>query len=256
MKTALVGGANRGLGFACAEALSKKGHKVILCARDETQLVLAAERIEQSSGLRPSIIPCDFSSHAALEQLKSRLLGQGFRIDILVNNVGGPSTGRATEVSEQQWQEGLDLLFWSTIRLYNIVLPGMRQNHWGRIINILSTTVREPVSQLAISSVFRAALASYAKLVAQEVAQDGITVNSIMPAGFLTERTKILHLEEAKQKRTTLEVIQEEFTAQIPMKRMLLPNELGALVAFLASEESSGLTGALIPVDGGYLKAL
>jgi len=148
------------------------------------------------------------------------------------------------------------LLFRSTLRLYGMFLPGMRQRKWGRIINILSTVVLEPAPALAVSSVLRAGLASYSKLVSWEVAKDGVTVNSVMPGGFLTARTVALEKDAAERENVAVEVVRRRIENNMPMQRMLNPVELGGFVAYLSSEEASGVTGLLVPFDGGQMKSV
>lgn len=134
-------------------------------------------------------------------------------------------------------------------------LPGMRERKWGRIINILSTTALEPAPTLAVSSVLRSGLASYAKLVSWEVAKDGVTVNSLMPGGFRTARTVALENDVAERENVAVEVVRQRIENNMPMRRMLDPLELGRFVAYLSAEESGGLTGLLVPIDGGQMKS-
>ena len=256
MRTALVGGASKGLGLACARALAAKNHRVILCARNSDDLETAARDIRTSEGTEAVAITCDLSKRESLAALQDYLTERNLQIDILINNVGGPPPGLVTELSEAEWEDGLDLLFRSTIRLYHMFLPGMRERKWGRIVNILSTTAVEPVSTLAVSSVLRAAIASYAKLVAWEVARDGVIVNSVMPGGFRTARMEALELDLARRRNVAVESIRNQNTANIPIQRLLETNELGHLITFLVSDEAEGIVGTLIPIDGGVLKSI
>ncbi len=256
MRTALIGGASKGLGFACAQELARAGHRVVMCARDKENLATAAKAIRENSSSEVIEIPCDLSQKADLEMLRERLAHDNIHVDILINNTGGPAPGKVTEIQESDWQKGLDLLFWSTVRLYEMVLPGMREKKWGRIVNILSTVVVEPVSTLAVSSVLRSALASYAKLTAQEVAKDGVTVNSLMPGGYLTERTMELMKDTAKREGKSVEEVRAGIESTLPQGRFLDPKELGAVVASLTRDDAAGVTGALIHADGSSPKSL
>ena len=251
MRTVLVGGASRGLGLGCSKALAKAGYRVVVCARQSDALEKAAHDVRAFGSGDVIAIPCDLSLGTDIEKLKNKLERDSISIDILINNVGGPPPKTVTQVSEAEWEQGLDLLFRSTIRLYNIVLPGMRERKWGRIINILSTTVVEPSTTLAVSSVLRAALASFAKLTAKDVAKEGITVNSLMPGGFLTSRTEELMLDQAKRENISNEEVRARIEKSLPLGRFMEPIELGNFVAYLASDDASGITGALIPIDGG-----
>lgn len=256
MRTALIGGASKGLGLGCSKALAAAGHHVVMCARSEQSLKEAAREV-RALGTNDVITQvCDLSKKADIEKLQERLRRDNIAIDIFVNNVGGPPPGTVTSVTEQEWETGLDLLFRSTLRLYAVVLPGMRERRWGRIINILSTTALEPAPALAVSSVLRAGLASYAKLTAWEVAKEGVTVNSLMPGGFLTARTEELMADSASRAHKSVEEVRTQIESTLPLGRFMDPIELGHLVAFLASEEASGITGTLIPIDGGTKKSL
>lgn len=256
MKTALVGGSSKGLGFGCAQVLSERGFRVVMCARDEENLGKAAETLRSNATAEIVAIPCDFSMKTSLGALDRDLKARGIAVDVLVYNVGGPPPGLVTETSEELWESGLDLLFRSAIRLYEMFLPGMRERGWGRMINILSTTAIEPSPTLAVSSVLRAGLAVFAKLMAREVAAEGITVNSIMPGGFATDRYKELERDAARREGITPDEVRRRVESGIPFGRMLEPRELGELVSFLCSEQASALTGLLVPVDGGQMKSI
>jgi len=257
MRTALVGGASKGLGLACAIGLASRGHRLVLCARTPSDLESAAATIRtMQEGLEVVTVPCDFSKRDNLLALNERLKSDCLKIDILINNVGGPQPGTVVELTEEQWEHGLDLLFRSTLRLYRMVLPGMQERGWGRIINILSPAAVEPVASLAISSVLRAALANYAKLVAKEVGRHGITVNSLMPGGFRTARTDELERDTARRRNVSVQIVQRENEAAIPIQRMLDPKELANFVAYLTSDEAGGITGALLPIDGGQMRTI
>lgn len=256
-RTALVGGASKGLGYGCAEVLVQKGYRVVMCARREPDLLAAADTLRSRYPQANIItIPCDWSKKEALMELQGVMESEKIEVDILINNVGGPRPGTVLQQDEKSWEEALDTLFWSTVRVYDIVLPGMRARKWGRIVNILSTTALEPVPTLATSSVLRAALAAYAKLTAWEVAKDGIMVNSLMPAGFLTARTNQLIDDEARRRGVDRALVLAEKEAELPSGHFMDPIELGHVAAFLVSEEASAITGALLPVDDGLKKSL
>lgn len=255
--TVLIGGASKGLGLGCAEAFAESGYRIIMTARGAAGLEAAAEQLRfKYPGMDILTVSCDWSKHEDLNHLAETLEEKGIVVDILINNVGGPQPGKISDQTEESWKEALDLLFWSTIRIYGIVLPGMRIRKWGRIINILSTTVIEPSPALATSSVVRAALASYSKLVAWEVSKEGITVNSVMPAGFKTARTLEILNHTAKQKGSDVEILLDELEKSLPLGRFMEPLELGRAIVFLASDRAAGITGTLIPVDGGALRSL
>jgi 3-oxoacyl-[acyl-carrier protein] reductase len=248
-RTALIGGGSQGLGFGCAQALSEAGVRVMLCARRQKELEEAAEKL-RAEGAEVLTFACDWSKKEDLEALEEFLKRENLHIDILVNNVGGPPPGLVTQTSETAWERGLDLLFRSTIRLYAMLLPGMRARKWGRIINILSTTATEPSPTLAVSSVIRAGLVSYARLTALEVRKDGVSVNSVMPSGFLTARTQELMEDQARREGKNVENVREQIEATLPGGRFMQPIELGRVVTELAADGASDRTGGLIPVGG------
>lgn len=256
MRTALIGGASSGLGLGCSMALAADGHRVVMCARNARKLEEAAHKVRSLGTSEVIIHACDLSTKSDIEKLQEWLNKDNITIDILINNVSGPPPKKVTELTESDWESGLDLLFRSTVRLYAMVLPGMRERAWGRIINILSTTAIEPAPALAVSSVLRAGLASYAKLTAWDVARDGVTVNSLMPGGFLTTRTEELMADSASREHTSIKEVRKRIESALPLGRFMEPIELGRFAAYLASEEASGITGALISFDGGAKKSL
>jgi 3-oxoacyl-[acyl-carrier protein] reductase len=249
-RTALIGGASRGIGFACAAALARTGHRIVMIARGRDALHVSAQKIAADAGVPVHCIACDLSRSEGPAALRDGIAALGIDVDVLVNNVGGPRPGTVDQLQESDWEEGLDLLFRSTLRLYALVLPGMRARRFGRIINILSTTAIEPAPTLAISSVLRAGLAAHAKLTAISVAADGVTVNSLMPGALLTARTEQLEHDRAERESRSVEDIRAELEAALPMRRFLRLEELGRVVAFLASPDASAISGELLAVDG------
>jgi 3-oxoacyl-[acyl-carrier protein] reductase len=249
-KTALIGGASRGIGFACAQALARAGHRIVMCARGHDALQASAQKIGADADVPVHSIACDLSTTGGHTALREGIAALEIDVDVFVNNVGGPRPGTVDQLQESDWEEGLDQLFRSTLRLYALVLPGMRMRRFGRIINILSTTAIEPAPTLAISSVLRAGLAAYAKLTAISVAADGVTVNSLMPGALLTARTEQLERDRAERESRSVEAIRAELEATLPMRRFLRLEEFGRVVAFLASADASAISGELLAVDG------
>lgn len=252
MRTALVGGASKGLGLASAQALAASGHRVVMCARDRASLDEAAAAIGETA----VPIVCDLGDASSLASLLGELGTRGLEVDVLVNNTGGPKPGTVLELGESEWQEGLEHLFFSTLRLVEHVLPGMRSRGFGRIVSILSLTALEPVPTLAISSVVRAGLASYTKLLGWEVAREGVTVNALLPGSFRTARSDQLERAAAEREGTSVDEVRARIAKGLPAGRVLDAKELGAVVAFLASEEASAVNGVLLPVDAGQAKSL
>jgi 3-oxoacyl-[acyl-carrier protein] reductase len=249
-KTALVTGASAGLGYAAAVALNLEGARVAICSRDESRIRNAAKRI---SGGGPAVMPfvCDLTIRDNIERLIADVNRSFGRIDILVANCGGPPVGRHDSVSEEDWQTGYNRTFMSAIRLIESVIPGMKERHFGRIILITSVSAKQPIDNLLLSNSYRAGLLGYAKTVSKEVASFGVTVNTVMPGYTRTERLDYLADEISAKTGQTKEQIFAEWANQTPTGRLGKPEELAALVTFLASEQAAYITGTTIAVDGG-----
>lgn len=235
-RVALVTGASRGLGFAAAEALAAEGCRVAISARDPERLAAAASRIGAHAVVADMSDP---EGPAAAVAAVARDLGP---VDILVANAGGPPTGRFVDLSDAGWDVAIQQTLMGTVRLIQAALPGMRERRWGRIVTITSRTVREVIDGLALSNATRAGVAGVVKTLAREVAGEGVLINNVMPGSFHTERLREIHgSDEAVIARG----------AASPMGRIGRADEMGSVIAFLASERASYVTGASILVDGG-----
>jgi 3-oxoacyl-[acyl-carrier protein] reductase len=255
-KVALVAAASKGLGRAIAEAFAAEGASLIICARGRDELQAAKESIERGTKAKVHAIAADVSDAEQLAHLSREALAKWGRIDVLVTNSGGPPSGPATTHDWQRWDEAVKLLLRSTVELTRAVLPGMRQRKWGRIINVTSIAVKQPVDNLILSNSIRSAVTGFARTLANEVATDGITVNNILPGYTRTERVEQLAAATAAREGTSQQDVVARFEAQIPMRRLGEPKEFAALAAFLASEQASYITGQSIAVDGGWIKGL
>lgn len=255
-RPALVAAASRGLGKACAASLAAEGAPVAICARDRGALEATRDEIAEATGQRVVAIPADVSR----EEDARRFVREGSEAlggcQILVTNAGGPPTGRFEELGDDAFREALDALFFSTLRMAREAIPSMRESGYGRIVVISSIAVKQPIPNLILSNAVRTGVAGWAKTVSDEVAADGITVNAVMPGRVLTDRVHWLIERAAEAAGHSEEEERETQAAAIPVGRFGEPREVGDLVAFLASERASYLTGASILVDGGLYRGL
>lgn len=255
-RTALVLGGSKGLGLGVAEALSARGAAVVLVGRDVTALETAAKRIGSKGEGACTIFAADLASEADVERLLSQVGAKTAEIDILLLNGGGPPPFAASSVDPALWRQQFDGMFLNQIRIAEWSLPGMRQRKWGRILVVASTSVREPIPGLTASNALRAAMAGWAKTLADEVAVDGVTVNLLLPGRFATDRTTKLDALDAADRGVDPAVVKAESEAEIPIRRYGTPAEFGAAAAFLASDEAAYITGVALPIDGGLSRGI
>jgi 3-oxoacyl-[acyl-carrier protein] reductase len=255
-RVALVGGASRGLGRAVAQELAAEGVDLVLCARREAPLRETADAIARVSGVRAVACAADLGDPAQSARVVDSALGTFGKVDILVTNTGGPPPGPFESHSRETWQRTVDQLLHSVLDLTRGVLPGMKERRWGRIINVTSITVKQPVENLVLSNSIRAAVTGMARTLANEVATYGITVNNVLPGYTRTERVEELAADNAARRGTDKAEAFATWEREIPMGRLGEPREFAALVAFLASERASYITATSIPVDGGWIKGL
>ena len=255
-KVALVTAASKGLGKAIALQLAQEGARVAICSRSEESLRAAAAEIAAAAGQEPLYVPADVSEAVAIDRLIGAVHDHYGPIDILVNNAGGPPPGVFPELSDQQWEGAVDLLLLSTVRLTRAVLPEMRARQWGRIINSVSVSVKQPISGLMLSNSVRAAVIGLAKTLSQEVARDGVTVNNLLPGSIYTDRIEQLNAATAKRINSTPDEVRRAAEADIPVGRYGRVEEYAAAATFLASEQASYITGVSLLVDGGVYRGL
>jgi len=254
-RTAVVGGATSGLGRASAEALAAEGCNLLIWSRRGDALEATAAELRDAHGVEVARVVADATDPGAATTVADAALA--FRpIDILVSNAGGPPTVEPTATDPEQWHRTFQLLAATPIDLASRLLPGMRERGWGRMVAILSSGVRQPIPELVYSNAGRSALAAWMKTTARTVAADGVTVNGVMPGRIATPRIHELDSARAEREGSTEEAIRAAHLATIPAGRYGEPAELGALLAFLASDRATYVTGQLIAVDGGLIAGL
>lgn len=255
-RVALVAAASRGLGRAVAAELAAEGAQLVICSRREDKINQAAREIAESTGAKVLAMAADVSNPTDVKRLTDFAIERCGRIDILVSNSGGPPAGPFENFGRDQWEAATQLLLHGPVELARQVLPGMKERRWGRILNITSIAVKQPVDNLILSNSLRAAVTGFARTLANEVAAFGVTVNNIMPGYTRTERVDELSRMMAEKEGITPDDFIARWEKEIPMRRIGEPREFAALAAFLVSERASYITGTSIPVDGGWIKSL
>jgi 3-oxoacyl-[acyl-carrier protein] reductase len=253
-KSAIVAASSKGLGKASALALAREGARVTICARTETDLRAAAEEIGRKTGADVLPVQADLATAEGIERVVAAAAERFGGVDVLVTNSGGPPRGRFADFSDDDWRGAFEIVTLNFVRFIREVLPYMRQKRWGRIVGIQSSSVKQPVDGIDLSNGTRPGVAGLMKAVMPELAKDGITVNLVLPGVFLTTRVS----PDAGRSTEGDKALQEQLApiaAKIPVGRFGEPAELGDLVAFLASERASYITGAVYQIDGGNIKS-
>ncbi|HET6380991.1 MAG TPA: SDR family oxidoreductase [candidate division Zixibacteria bacterium] len=254
-RIAVVGGGSSGLGRASADALAAEGCDLLLWSRRADGLAAVAADLSGRHGVRVEYVAADAADPSAAATVAAAALAMG-PIDIVVSNAGGPPTSDPTATDPEGWQRAFQLLAATPIELVTRLLPGMRARGWGRVVAILSSGVRQPIGDLVYSNAGRSALAAWLKTTARTIAAEGVTLNGVLPGRIATPRIHQLDSGRAEKEGTTEDAVRASYLATIPAGRYGRPEELGALVAFLASERASYITGQLIAVDGGLIAGL
>jgi len=250
-KTALVCGSSQGIGLASAHALAGLGANLILFARNAEKLQHALAKLPKADGQHHTFLVADFSKPAEVKAAVAAWLAEGKTIDILVNNTGGPPGGPITEAKAEEFETAFANHLINNQNLAQLCLPGMKVGGFGRIINIISTSVKIPLPGLGVSNTVRGAVGNWSKTWANEVGRFNITVNNVLPGATETERLASIITNKAVKTGKAEAEITEEMAAEVPMRRFAKPEEIANAVAFLASPAASYINGINIPVDGG-----
>lgn len=255
-KTAVVTASSKGIGKAVAQKFSEEGCNVVICSRTKNDLINTANEIKNKTGHEPFWSVCDLRNMEDISTLYEAAAKQFGTVDILVNNCGGPISGYFLELEEKDWFDAYNTLLLATIRISKLVLPGMISQKWGRIVNITSLSVMQPVDGLMLSNSLRAGVTGFAKTLSNEVGKHNITVNNVAPGYTLTNRLYDLAVKQAKEKKKSHEQILVDMAKDVPMNRLGSPEEIASVIVFLASVQASYLTGNSIHVGGGIIKGL
>ncbi len=254
-KIALVAASSKGLGRASAEAMAQEGAKVTICARDEAALNATRDEIVAATGAEILAVPADMTSADDIKNIVQKTVDHFGGLHILVCNAGGPPAGYFPEFEDKQWETAFNLTMMSAVRLIRAALPHMQNAQWGRIVNITSLSVKEPVDNLILSNSIRASVHGLAKTLANQIAKDGITINNVMPGFIQTDRINHLVAVNAEKSGKSQEETITDMATPIPVGRFGQMEEFGAFVAFLASEKANYINGVSVPVDGGIIRA-
>lgn len=255
-KIAMVGGASKGLGYAVARALAGEGAAVSMASRDGDAIRRAADTIARETGARVLPVAADLSKAEAIGRWHAETIAQYGGVDALFANTGGPPAGDALAIDDAGWQGAFDLLLMSVIRTVRLVVPSMRQRGGGAVLIGTSSSVKEPIPNLALSNVLRSAVTSLAKTLSLELAGDRIRVNTLIPGRIETDRLKHLDAINAERGRTPLAEHRTKMMATVPLGRYGAPDEFGRMAAILLSDAASYVTGSNVQVDGGLIKGM
>jgi 3-oxoacyl-[acyl-carrier protein] reductase len=250
-KKAIVCGSTQGIGKAIATELATLGASIILIARNEIKLQATVRELDTSKGQQHDFIVADFSDPYELNLLVQAYLTKNSAVHILVNNTGGPAGGPVTDALSDEFINAFNQHLIANHLLAKSVIPGMKEASYGRIINIISTSVKQPLKGLGVSNTIRGAVASWAKTMANELGEHGITVNNVLPGATRTGRLESIIENKSKKNGVSIAYAEEEMMEEIPARRFAKPEEVAAAAAFLASPAAAYINGINLPVDGG-----
>ena len=255
-KIALVTASSQGLGKATALSLAKEGVNLAICSRDEKAINVTADEIRKATGVKVFALAADVSKPSDTDKIVDSVIKEYGRIEILINNAGGPPAGKISSLSDSEWEKGFNLTMMSMIRLTRSVLPFMEKQQWGRVVSIVSISAKQPIDELLISSTLRPGILGLSKVLANQYGRFNITINTVCPGYVLTKRQEELSHSRSAEKNISMEDYLAESAKNIPVGRLGRPEEIGDVIAFLSSEKASYINGANILVDGGQAKGI
>lgn len=255
-KRAIVMAASRGLGYASALGLAREGCHLVVCSRDQQRIEAAADAIRRETGARVKALVADVSSASEARRLVDAAAGEYGGLEIVVHNAGGPPAGETLQMTDEQWQKAFEQNLLSFTRIVGAAAPEMKKAGYGRVVTIASSSIKQPIPNLALSNALRAGVWGIAKTLSRELAPQGILVNVVAPGRIDTERIAELDQANAQKSGKTMEDVRKASVASIPLGRLGRPEELANLVVFLASQSASYITGQAITVDGAAGNAL
>ncbi len=255
-RVALVAASSRGLGKAIAFQLSREGAKVVICARGKERLYQTRDEIASETGGEVRSFVADVTDKDQVKSIVEKTVNEFGTIDILVSNAGGPPAGLADDFAEEDYRKALELNLMSTVNLCYEVIPLMKKQRWGRIINMTSVSAKQPIKTLILSNTSRAGVLGFSKSISEQLAPYGITVNAICPGYTKTERIDELAQSFADSGKGSVEDFYKNIEESIPLGRFATPDEVASAAAFLASERAAYITGVSLQIDGGYIKGL
>ena len=255
-KVVIVGGASKGIGRATALAFAQEGANVVICARNPELLEKTAGEIRSETGTEVLPVAGDLSQADATEKLVDETITKFGTVHVLVPNTGGPPMGGFGEMDDAAWENAFSLNFLSTVRLIRKVLPYMEKQRWGRIVSVMSMSVKEPIDGLILSNGVRPAVIGMAKTLSREIGKHNITINTVLPGRILTDRLKGGLAARAEKTGKTLQQTLEASAREVPLRRIGDPSEMASGIVFLASEAASYITGVSLQIDGGAIRGL
>jgi 3-oxoacyl-[acyl-carrier protein] reductase len=255
-KSVFVAAASKGLGKASALEFAREGARVTIASRNLDQLMQARDEIQTITGVKVSVVQMDVLSQEDIRHAIQSVVTETGALDVLVTNAGGPASGYFSDMEDTDWIKGFELSLLSTIRLIRAAIPFLHAAGGGRIVNIASSSIKQPIAGLILSNVFRAGVQSLTKSLASEFAKEGTLINTVAPGRIATDRIRELDRKSAEAQHRTNEDIQNEANQQIPLGRMGTPEEFARMVVFYGSFANTYVTGQSLLVDGGMVKAL